>query len=483
MPHELQTINYGTKTPSLAAASPNSAQGSTAPSSPHDWTGRSVGEYQIESLIGMGGNGQVYRAVHRWLDLPVAVKLLTNVNPNDEQSLMRFQREARIAARMNHPNIVRCTDGGVVGEQLFLVTDFVAGENVRDLVHRAGRLSVADACEVIRQTANALQFISDSGTVHRDIKPSNIMVSTSGDVRVLDMGLARCSVNSNTLTETGQVMGTMDFMSPEQATDTRHVDSRSDMYSLGCTFYFLLTGQAPFASAKYDSVASKLLAHIEATPAPIKSVRRDVPNTLVRLIDRMLEKAPELRPQTFEAIAIAIEPFSKGHRLATATVTAAETQQPIASAQNSSDSISRITDAAGEISMNFGKALLCGLGFLDRQPSTRPGQRPQHTLSFRWLKPIIALAFVLGLFSFLGFEVVPWETRQPTLEPVPEGTIWYTDELIEPFDPTTQTMPDGPMMMQTDPRMLPVDPNNATRNPFSSKANVNAGGIRFNNFD
>lgn len=410
MSNDQQTTDFGTKSAHPVSAESSQVSKSTVAKSALDWTGKTVGEYLIESLVGAGGNGQVYRAVHRWLDLPVAVKLLSTVNANDTHAVDRFQREARIAARMHHPNIVRCTDGGVVGDQLFLVTDFVDGENARDLVNRMGWLPVADACEIVTQVAEALEYISESGTIHRDIKPSNIMVSPGGVVRVLDMGLARSSVTSHTLTETGQVMGTIDFMSPEQAVDTRHVDHRSDMYSLGCTFYYLLVGRAPFDSEQYDGVAAKLLAHLESDAPPIKAFRRDVPSALLKLIDQMMDKSADARPLSFRSVADLVRAHASGSRLSEKLLPTSHPTPRTPISDRSSNTLSRVGDSLGEASASVGKLVLCGIGVLDRHPPTRPGQKPLYTGSFRWLKGLTGLAVLAAALWFLGVRFLGIET-------------------------------------------------------------------------
>ena len=368
-----------------------------------DWSGRIFGEYEVERLVGQGGNGQVYLARHRWLQLPVAVKVLQHVNARDERTLERFRREARIAARLRHPNLVRCTDGGVIGDKLFLVTDFVEGQDLRQLVLARGPLAVADACEIMRQAAATFQFVVEKDTIHRDVKPANIMLDGDGVIRILDMGLARSSITGETLTETGQVMGTVDYMAPEQATDSRHVDFRADVYSLGCTFYYLLTGRAPFATDEHETLASKLLAHLESEPEPIRHARRDVPRAVLELIDRMLAKTADQRPQSFNEIRGIVERYAASHDLPKLVSTTAAHTPTIRVGCNETALLTRIGDGLQTVTNSTLRLAFVGMGFLDRNP-TRPGQRASYRFSFRWLKAVMAIAALIFAFWFTGIR-------------------------------------------------------------------------------
>ncbi|WP_197455744.1 serine/threonine protein kinase [Stieleria neptunia] len=405
------TIQYPIHQPSSSVDPWHASEQSESESQSDGWKGRVIGEYEIQRLIGQGAYGHVYHAMHRWLKLPVAIKVLQHVDTNDRQSLDRFQREAQIAARLRHPNLVRCTDGGIVGEKTFLVTDFVDGVDLRTLVRRLGPLTVAEASEIIRQTAVALQFIVDNHTIHRDIKPANIMLDSTGNVRVLDLGLARCAITGETLTETGQIMGTLDYIAPEQAVDSRHVDFRADLYSLGCTFYFLLTGQAPFSSSENSSLASKILAHLESDPPPIKQFRRDVPRPLIALINQMLDKSPELRPDSFRSVCGALAPYAQRDNLEGLLTRTGDhanrtgRQAPKRVSRWAEQMVEGITAAV----ITLLRFTLVVLGFLDRK-SRRTGQKPSYHFSFRWLKSAMALGALGFVIWFSGIEIVPAES-------------------------------------------------------------------------
>ncbi|WP_419581511.1 serine/threonine protein kinase [Stieleria magnilauensis] len=404
------TIQYPIHHPSSSVDSFQDSGLSGSGAKSDNWSGQLIGQYDIQRLIGQGAYGQVYYAVHRWLELPVAIKVLQHIDTNDRQSLDRFQREAKIAARLRHSNLVRCTDGGIVGGKMFLVTDFVDGEDLRALVRRRGPLSVAEASEIIYQTANALQFIVDNHTIHRDIKPANIMLDSNGNVRVLDLGLARCSVTGESLTETGQIMGTLDYIAPEQAVDSRHVDFRADLYSLGCTFYFLLTGQAPFSTTENSTLASKILAHLEADPPPIKQFRRDVPRAVTTLVTQMLNKSPDLRPSSFDSVCNALSPYAQHDSLAR-LLTKSGDHINLTGRRAAESGLKWVNQVVGGITATVVALLrlvLIGLGFLERA-SRRVGQQPSYHFSFRWLKSLMALGVLACAIWFTGIEIIPAE--------------------------------------------------------------------------
>ena len=247
--------------------------------------------------------------------MPVALKILHGVEPDDEESVNRFRREAMASARLMHPNLVRATDAGILDRHLFLVTDLVDGVDLNQLMDRQGELSVANVCELGRAACEGLQYLANHNTVHRDIKPSNIMVDREGQVRVLDLGLARNNDLSNSLTFEGQLMGTLDFMSPEQALSPKDVDFHADMYSMGCTLYFLLTGTAPFEDEQHETLAAKLMAHMEILATPIEKLRKGIPKPVARIVMAMLEKDPADRPASFDEVIKVLSHYTKKHNL------------------------------------------------------------------------------------------------------------------------------------------------------------------------
>jgi serine/threonine-protein kinase len=222
-----------------------------------------------------------------------------------EQSsfLARFEREARHAARLSHPNIVRTFDLDTSGSIHFIAMEYVDGEDLHAKVKRDGPLEIRDAADFIRQAALGLQNAHEEGLVHRDIKPANLVLDKRGVVKILDLGLAfegASEDESLTRTYDEKVLGTADYLSPEQARDSHLADARSDIYALGCTLFYVLTGRAPFAKG---TLAERIQAQMKQRPPNILEARADVPPAIVELYFRMLEKHPDARPQTAREVA------------------------------------------------------------------------------------------------------------------------------------------------------------------------------------
>jgi serine/threonine protein kinase len=276
-------------------------------------TPRHLGEYELIRCIGRGGMGVVYRAVHTRLKRKVAIKLLPHLHFADQAAITRLQREMAAAGRVKHPNLVYALDAGERDGIEYLVLEFVEGIDLGKLVAVLGPLPIADACEVIRQAACGLAHIDDCGLVHRDIKPSNLMLSEEGTVKVLDLGLALLArtASDDEATKSGYLLGTADYVAPEQIDDPHHADVRSDLYSLGCALYKLLAGHAPFGK-DCESVTSKLHAQRYSAPPPIRELRPEVPESLAALLDRLLAKEPADRPQKPQEVIAALAPLSEG---------------------------------------------------------------------------------------------------------------------------------------------------------------------------
>ena len=261
-------------------------------------------EYTLTERLGKGGMGLVYRATHERLGRQDAVKLLS---ARDGHAIERFLREVRAAGRLqDHPNIVRAYDAGDVNGIHFLVMELIEGPDLRVLVKKLGRLPIQEACELARQSALALQEAHASGMVHRDVKPSNLLLAKSGNVKLADLGLAQLRDDDGDMTGVGAGIGTADFMAPEQATDARSVDARADVYSLGCAFYFLLTGHAPYEKT-HVGTAAKWSAHSREAVPNVRNTRKDVPADVAHLTKQMMAKDPNQRPSLAAVIDLLSE--------------------------------------------------------------------------------------------------------------------------------------------------------------------------------
>ncbi|MGB9687250.1 protein kinase domain-containing protein [Thermogutta sp.] len=277
--------------------------------------GATLGSYEILEYIGGGGMGRVFRAFDARLSRVVALKVLTPEQAADPQTLARFQNEARSAARLNHPGIVQVYAAGEQDGIHYIAFEFIEGTNLRKLVEEKGPLPWMDAVRYILQVAEALDHASKRGVIHRDIKPSNIIVTHDGQAKLIDLGLARVYQPrgpAQDLTSSGTTLGTFDYIAPEQARDPRLADVRSDIYSLGCTLYYLLSGQPPFPGG---TVLQKLLQHQTEEPVDIRRIRGDVPEALTRVLRRMMAKSPRQRFQSAAELAAALrELIGEGER-------------------------------------------------------------------------------------------------------------------------------------------------------------------------
>lgn len=282
-----------------------------------------LGPYRLLDRIGEGGMGQVFKAKHERLGRIVALKVIRKDKLADPSILDRFRRETRTAAQLNHANIVRALDADAIGACHLLVMEYVQGADLGQQVKRTGPLPIRTAAEYVRQAALGLQHAHEKGIVHRDIKPSNILVAKADDrnplgvVKILDMGLARLQdpnseeTTSATMTQSGSVVGTPDFIAPEQARSSRQTDARSDIYSLGCTLYYLLTGQVPFPTG---TVTEKLLHHVMDQPQPVEKIRADVPAELAVIVRKLMAKRPDDRYQTAADVAAELGSWLQGNR-------------------------------------------------------------------------------------------------------------------------------------------------------------------------
>jgi eukaryotic-like serine/threonine-protein kinase len=275
------------------------------------WRRFTIGKYKVLERIGSGGMGSVYLCEHKLMRRRVAVKVLPTAKADDTSSLERFHREARVVAALDHINIVRAYDVDQDGNLHFLVMEYVDGASLQEMVKRGGVMDVLRAAHYMRQAANGLQHGHETaGIVHRDIKPGNILVDRNGVVKILDMGLARFFHDEEdilTKKYDENVLGTADYLAPEQALDSHSVDIRADIYSLGATFYYCLTGKSPFNEG---TIAQKLIWHQTRQPKPVRSIRPEIPQAIEALIEKMMAKDPGQRFQTPLEIAEALAPHT-----------------------------------------------------------------------------------------------------------------------------------------------------------------------------
>lgn len=391
--------------------------------------------YRIVKVLGSGGMGIVFQAHHRVMDRPVALKVINRQLTTDPEIVERFRQEVRAAAKLSHPNIVTAHDAEQTGELHFLVMEFVDGIDLARYVKKKGPLPAGLVAHIGRQAALGLNHAARHEMVHRDIKPQNLIITQGGRVRILDFGLARLGRKESDrktngdddllrksaaeLTLAGSILGTPDYIAPEQASDSRKVDARSDIYSLGCTLYFLLTGHPPFPSG---SVYSKLLAHQTQSPESLGAKRTDIPNTLLSTIERMMARDPDQRVQSAGLVAKSLHPLAKEwQNSSNKTVTSVSEKVDIPESTLTEDAAT----AATALLPNQQAALADVAATADA--SDRDGEQ------FPYLKQAI-VAVVLVFLT--GFAV--WHSRDDNADKVfPEDGA-----TAEQSSPTLQQLPD-----------------------------------------
>ena len=252
-----------------------------------------LGPYLILERLGEGGMGRVFKAVHRKMGRVAALKVIRQEHLSNARAVRRFYREIRAAARLDHPNVVHAYDAGSAGRTHYIVMEYVEGLDLHRTVERGGPLPVGLACDYARQAALGLQHAHECGLIHRDVKPHNLMATPAGRVKVLDVGLVRPAEalgdEGLALTRPGVVLGSVDYVAPEQAEDPGAADARSDLYGLGCTLYYLLAGRPPFAGG---SVVERLLRHRRQEAPPLSQARPDAPPAVGAVVRRLMAKQP-----------------------------------------------------------------------------------------------------------------------------------------------------------------------------------------------
>lgn len=284
-----------------------------------------LGRYKLLGHIGTGGMSSVYLAEHTRMHDLRAIKVLPRRRVDDATYLARFQLEAKAIASLNHPNIVRAFDIDNDGDLHYIVMEYVNGDDLQAIIRREGPMEVVRAVSYIRQAADGLQHSHDTGLIHRDVKPANLLVDRNEQIKLLDLGLALFAVDNDeslTVANNENVLGTADYLAPEQALNSHRVDHRVDIYGLGCTLYFLLTGHPPFPEG---TLAQRIAKHQTEMPSSIRKERPDVPGELEGICVKMLQKDPRFRYQKMSDVVEALDRWQAAYE--------AEQQQTVAAAQ------------------------------------------------------------------------------------------------------------------------------------------------------
>ena len=274
--------------------------------------GLAVGRYVLLDLLGEGGMGKVFKAHDGRLGRDVALKLIRPERLSNPAAMARFDHEMKALGKLDHPHVVRAFDAGQAGADHFVAMEFIDGADLTKVVRARGPLPVAEACEYARQAALGLQHAHENGLVHRDVKPSNLIATRDGKtVKLVDLGLARLNddADAGRVTQEGYVIGTPDFLAPEQARDAAGVDTRADVYALGATLFYLLTGRVPYDA---PTPAEKLVRHLTDPPPDLSLLRPDAPPGVERVVHWCLAKKPDDRPQSPAELAAALQPFCGG---------------------------------------------------------------------------------------------------------------------------------------------------------------------------
>lgn len=375
-----------------------------------------VRDYELLDQLGSGGMGTVYRAEHTRLKRIVAIKILPARRLRNQSAVDRFEREMEAIGRLNHPAIVRATDAGEVDGTHFLAMDYVDGIDLARLVKLNGSLAAADACEIIRQAALGLQYAHDQGLIHRDVKPSNMMLErcdptsandqSSVTVKLLDLGLAlfgSASESVDELTTVGQLMGTLDYMAPEQADNCHGVTATADVYSLGATLFKLLTGTAPYETPEYKTPLRKMKALATVDVPSIRQRQPAIPDKLAEVVDRLLQRNPDQRIQSAAEVAEILSPFCESSNLNSLAEKAMAQQKAVGADGAAEDSLEK-PSLKSQDTQSIPKPHTAGEAELsERQP-------PNHRSTRR-----VAAAFGVPLLVIIA-AVIWLQTNKGTLK-------------------------------------------------------------------
>ncbi|MBI1785548.1 serine/threonine protein kinase [Candidatus Sumerlaeota bacterium] len=265
--------------------------------------GQSFGIYTIDRMIGRGSMGMVYHGVNTTTNRPVAIKTMSEDATDDEEMLQRFQREARVASEIDHPNVAHVFQTGKHQEMPYLVMEYIDGPTLADLIKDKGALPYQTCVDYVRQAARGLKAATEHGSLHRDIKPANLMITSYGELKIVDFGIARNHGGDSLRTAVGVVLGSPYYMSPEQSS-AKPLDHRSDIYGLGATFYFLLTSRPPFEGRNLVEIIQKRARN---DLRPINALNPNVPKRVADVVYKMMKTNPEERYQTYDELIHALD--------------------------------------------------------------------------------------------------------------------------------------------------------------------------------
>jgi serine/threonine-protein kinase len=348
--------------------------------------GMVVGRYVIMERIGSGSMGRVYKAHHQLMDRLVALKIIAPEIVTNTRVVSRFQREMRLVGRLDHPNVVRAFDADQQGDTLYIVMEYVSGQSLGQMFKAGGPLPAIDVLKYAGQAAEGLAHAHAQGIVHRDVKPSNLLLSDTGQLKVLDLGLGvlmEADEDANFATADGIAVGTIDYMSPEQACG-KEVDGRSDLFSLGCTMYHLITGRLPFPG---ESPIDRLGRRLSGSAVPMLEVRANVPPAVVRVVDKLLASKPTERFQSADELARVIQAMLRPK---------SAPKRPEPPAPEASGAAAAAAVQAAATSAPPGQAVWLVGGAQESGTSTNAPEAPAPLVATRplpaWLRPLVSLA-------------------------------------------------------------------------------------------
>jgi serine/threonine-protein kinase len=367
--------------------------------------GFQLGQYRILEELGRGGMGRVFKAVHLAMGRFVALKMISPALTQTDRARELFQREVRAAGRLHHPNIVTFYDAHTSGDRCYLVMEFVDGPNLSQLVREQGPLPVEQACEYIRQAAVGLDYAHAQGLIHRDIKPSNLLVqqTPSGpQVKLLDFGLSLATAGDvpNTPGTPNTVLGTPDYVSPEQAKSQHTVDGRSDLYSLGCTFYYLLTGEPPFPGG---TPLEKVIRHQSDAPVSVQTRRPDVPDAVSAIVHKLLAKNQKWRYQKSGELATDLAAAAAGKK---ADWSAPPLPRPKKRKPDPEHTPSTAEGAFEDVDLDDDRsASTLSAAMTSTRETATPGRRGRGRKKPMWPFVVLAIVVAFGLVAGFGLLV------------------------------------------------------------------------------